>query len=247
MSITISIVSHNHGVLATELLQQIADFSEIECIILTYNLKNDNIYYPTSLSGKIIEVHNELPKGFSSNHNHAFFKHCNTKYFVVLNPDLYLPMNPFPEMLKTIVEENCFICAPKVVNSGGTFEDSARFFPTPLHLVLKIFGFDASLYPIKKSSLSYPDWVAGMFMFINSTWFKDNPFDDDYFLYYEDIDLCLRCWRSGGRVIYNDQVCVVHDARRDSHRKLSYLLFHIRSILTFFYKHYLRFPSKSLN
>ena len=60
MSITISIVSHNHGVLATKLLYQLTEFPEVDCIIITYNLKNDNINYPISLSGKIVEVHNEL-------------------------------------------------------------------------------------------------------------------------------------------------------------------------------------------
>ena len=43
---------------------------------------------------------------------------------------------------------------------------------------------------------------------------KSNLFDENFFLYYEDIDLCLRCWKSGSTVLLNTDVEVIHDARR---------------------------------
>ena len=83
----------------------------------------------------------------------------------------------------------------------------------------------------------YPDWVAGMFMVLRSETFRAaGGFDEGYFLYYEDVDLCWRLQRSGLRAALLPTVRAIHDARRSSHRKLRYLLWHGKSMLRFFAK-----------
>ena len=243
MNITISIVSHNHCNLVNNLLEDLVKCTNINKIIVTHNIGFENIKIPVSINDKVITVINKFPKGFAANHNQVFKKYCKSDYFIVLNPDVRIYNNPFPRLLTTIKETGCNICAPRILNSNGKIEDSFRYFPTPLSLILKLFGFDITIYPQDGSSnLIKPDWVAGMFMFINSSWFKKNLFDENYFLYYEDIDLCLRCWKSGSFILVDTKVEVVHDARRDSHKKLFFLYLHFRSICYFLFKHYLRFP-----
>ena len=61
-------------------------------------------------------------------------------------------------------------------------------------------------------------------------------FDETYFLYYEDVDLCARLRKLGYRVGYCADVSVVHDARRASHRNLSYLRRHLASMARFFWR-----------
>jgi GT2 family glycosyltransferase len=75
-----------------------------------------------------------------------------------------------------------------------------------------------------------------MFMLIPAAVFrKIGGFDERYFLYYEDVDLCARM-RLGG---YDIRLCpnakVIHEARRQSHRDLRYFRWHLASILRFFF------------
>lgn len=245
MSVIVSIVSHNHGNLISELLNDLSRCTNVTKIIITFNIPEENISIPTSLNNKIIKIYNKLPKGFSSNHNYAFKKYCNSEFFLVLNPDIRFSVDPLPLLINTFENSNCMICAPRVLNIDGSIEDSARYFPKPFTLMLKLFGHDVTIHPQDvTTNLFKPDWIAGMFMLIKSSWFKSNLFDENYFLYYEDIDLCLRCWKSGSTVLLNTNVEVVHDARRDSHTKLFFLYLHLRSICYFFLLHYLRFPKK---
>jgi GT2 family glycosyltransferase len=81
----------------------------------------------------------------------------------------------------------------------------------------------------------YPDWVSGFFMLCRSSAFRElGGFDERYFLYYEDIDLCTRARLAGWKNAWLPGVTVVHDARRRSHRDAKYLLWHLRSIARFF-------------
>jgi len=78
--------------------------------------------------------------------------------------------------------------------------------------------------------------VAGMFMLIPTKIFQRiGGFDERYFLYYEDVDLCARLRVSGHVVRFCPNARVVHEARRQSHRSLRYLRWHITSMLRFFF------------
>jgi hypothetical protein len=92
-------------------------------------------------------------------------------------------------------------------------------------------------------SVFYPEWVAGMFMmFRNSAYKKLNGFDEHFFLYYEDVDICVRAWKVGLKVLACPSVSVVHDARRESRRNIRYLWWHLTSMIRYFVKHWGRLP-----
>jgi GT2 family glycosyltransferase len=79
-----------------------------------------------------------------------------------------------------------------------------------------------------------PDWIAGMFMLFRSELFREvGGFDERYFLYYEDVDLCFRLRQHGYEVILVPDARAVHFAQRQSHRNLRYLLWHVRSLVRF--------------
>jgi GT2 family glycosyltransferase len=58
-------------------------------------------------------------------------------------------------------------------------------------------------------------------------------FDERYFMYFEDADICRRLWSRGLKVLYVPAATVVHDARRRSHRDPQHLRWHLRSALRF--------------
>jgi GT2 family glycosyltransferase len=127
------------------------------------------------------------------------------------------------------------VVAPSVRSPGGNLENSARRFPTPLSIALKMIGRRTDPeYPITDAVL-HPDWVAGMFMLFRREAYQSiGGFDERYFLYYEDVDICWRLRRAGLDVAQATTVDVTHAARRDSHRRISYLSHHVRGMSRFF-------------
>ncbi|MGH8765371.1 MAG: glycosyltransferase, partial [Burkholderiales bacterium] len=78
------------------------------------------------------------------------------------------------------------------------------------------------------------DWVAGMFMLFRSDAFRAaGGFDESYFMYYEDVDICRRIGAAGRSVTYNPAAEVIHAAQRASRRKPRLALYHLASALRF--------------
>ena len=78
--ITLSVVSHGHGKMVKELLNDLMLNCDIYRVIITINLKDEKIEYPVAMEAKIITIINTSPKGFSENHNYAFKKHCTSEF-----------------------------------------------------------------------------------------------------------------------------------------------------------------------
>ena len=234
--VTVSIVSHCHASMLPGLLDDLASCPEVELVILTKNVPEDDV---DNINNKRIMVINNLkPKGFGENHN-AAFQISKTPFFVVLNPDVRLRGNPFNTLISSMDDADVGISAPAVINLDGDIEDSARKFPGLLDLFLKLFGmYEGRIkYKLNAPCQDVP-WVAGMFMFLRSDAFKKvGGFDDDFFLYYEDVDLCARMWRLGKKVVLCPQAVIVHDARRSSHRDVRHLYWHLTSIVRYLFRH----------
>jgi hypothetical protein len=225
----ISIVSHRQGALAARLLEDLQRLPSTlgAEIVLTLNVPE-----PVPDFGRIRVVRNAAPRGFGANHN-AAFRAFPSRKFCVLNPDLRLPADPFAALLPLVGGADA-LAAPAIVNERGAIEDSARRLPTPFSILRKAF-FDAGLDYQYRDALLYPEWVAGMFLLFDSDAFRGaGGFDERYFLYYEDVDLCCRLRLAGRRVVVDPRVRVVHDARRTSHRDPRYLRWHLQSMLRFF-------------
>jgi GT2 family glycosyltransferase len=95
-------------------------------------------------------------------------------------------------------------------------------------------GCKGSDYPVTDIPF-FPDWVGGMCMVFPVAVFKQlGGFDQRYFLYYEDVDLCGRLKLSGYHAVVCPQATVIHHAHRSSHRQLKYLRWHLASMLRFF-------------
>ena len=174
--ITISIVNHGHCDVVCKLLGQLSyRCKDVETVIITNNLQPKIQFDQVEYSFKLIILNNVAPLGFAQNHNKAF-KSCETEYFCVMNPDIEISEDPYPILVSGLQHSDIEVVAPKVCTLDGSPEDSARYFPTPLSLFKKLIFNDK--YDLGKSaSVHYPDWVAGMFIFLSirilpsSKWF----------------------------------------------------------------------------
>lgn len=243
--ITVSIVSHGHGALLPGLLSDLAGCPEVAAVIITRNIPEPalDIVRP----GWLTTIDNRHPKGFGANHN-AAFQYAQTPYFAVLNPDIRLVGNPFPVLLGSFEKEDVVLSAPAVLNPAGGMEDSARLFPSLIDLVLKaLHRYDGRLHYVLCDPPLPAPWVAGMFMLLRSNDYAALAgFDEGFFLYYEDVDLCARVWKSGRSVMLCPSVHVVHDARRASRRNLRHMLWHATSMARYLRKHFWRSFQRSL-
>jgi N-acetylglucosaminyl-diphospho-decaprenol L-rhamnosyltransferase len=233
--ISLSIVSHGQAELIHPLLANINEWcgsTVIKEVIITCNIPEIAEFKLKTLPLKIIN--NNVPKGFGENHNEAF-KHSTGEFFCVINPDIRLNRNPFIDLLKVIVgDPKTAVVGPRVINSQGALENNARPFPNLVTTLKKAFGSKKTGLYLDNAVPNSPDWIAGMFMLFNSKAFREvGGFDERYFLYYEDADICARLRNAGWDIGYCRDSEVIHDARRDSHRKLRYLKWHVSSMIRF--------------
>jgi GT2 family glycosyltransferase len=138
-------------------------------------------------------------------------------------------------LLAALGDPTVGVVGPLVRSESGEIEPSFRRYPTPAYILRKaLLGAPATPeYAIADAPIS-PDWIGGMFMLFRSETYREiGGFDERYFLYYEDVDICARLRHRGYDVRLIPAASVVHAARRDSHRRLRYLAWHIRSMLRF--------------
>lgn len=238
--IAISIVSHGHGQMVVRLIESLLMCEEVTQIIVTRNIPES---LPLPESNRIIVLDNPQPKGFGENHN-AAFKHCNQPFFCPLNPDISLLDNPFGALISELENSCASVAAPLVLSPIGTVEDSVRRFPTMSSLMWKACGGHDRRYSLKLNDPVFsPDWVAGMCMlFRGADYARLGGFDQEFYLYYEDVDVCLRARKAGMGIIVCPSVAVIHDARRDSRRSLQFLRWHLASLFRYFIKYRGRLP-----
>lgn len=239
--LTVSIVSHHHGSMVERLVADLLDCPEIGQVIVTRNIPE-----PMTLpqDERILSIDNSTPAGFATNQNEAF-RHCALPFFCPLNPDIQFQGNPFPYLLAAMVQSGAALAAPLIKNPSGEIEDSMRPFPTVRSLLSKVLGFSDGRYKVRDNqAVFYPEWVAGMFMLFRSEDFKQlGGFDTQFFLYYEDVDICARAWKAGMKVLAFPAVSVIHDAQRESHINVRYMCWHLASITRYFFKHWGRLPN----
>jgi len=171
---------------------------------------------------KIVETNKNL--GFGKGNNFGE-RYAEGDFILILNPDT----EPEPSAVEKLIgvlksDESIGIIAPKLKFSDGTIRDSYRTFPTIIDLVIKrtflkrLFKGRLKRYLQHEKNPLYvrdTDWVVGAFMLMRRSLFEElRGFDPGFFLFFEDTDICRRCWMSGKRVLYYPEVT----ARDRKHR-----------------------------
>lgn len=238
--VVLSIVSHNQMELVNKLLADVKKAYLTKYKIIVRSNIDENVMIDCH-GLEVMHVKNESPKGFGCNHN-MNFNLIMGDYFVILNPDIrFDDVDIFNKLIKYSSEnDDRVIISPTIQNSNGKLEDNGRYFPTPFKIIRKILFRDKTVVPLRAGSASTKvDWVGGMFMFTHSRNYQIlGGFDERYFLYYEDVDLCYRAANSSiNREIFHN-ASVIHEARRSSHRDIRYLKWHISSLIRFWIKYF---------
>jgi GT2 family glycosyltransferase len=238
--VLISIVSHGQGDLIKKLLHDLdsnlKNSKHSINVVVTINISEDETFLSGFSNLLIHTIRNKHQKGYGENHNYSF-KSMDSDFFLVLNPDLRIRSNLIDSLIPYF--KTCTgVVAPRVLNSFGDEEDSCRKFPTMLNMIKrKLLKYKKNDYVFLESKPHEVEWVAGMFMlFESSTYGKIKGFDERYYMYLEDADICRRLRKNGLSTIYIPKYEIIHDARRASRKNFKYLIWHLKSMLRFLFK-----------
>ena len=254
------IVSFNSGACLPRSLASIAAHAPGARVVVIDNASTDgSTPHPTLLDSRV-ELHvNQHNVGFARGVNQGLAT-VSTEYVLILNPDCYL----MPGAVETLVSElsahpECAVAGPQILNEDGSVQGSARGNPT---LFTGLFGRSTlltRLFPRSKLALrnvrtdpdrvargvSFTvDWVSGAcFMARRETLAGVGGFDERYFLYWEDADLCRRLRNAGHTIRYVPTATVVHSGGVSSRgaRTLATQAFH-ESAYTYYATHVARSP-----
>jgi N-acetylglucosaminyl-diphospho-decaprenol L-rhamnosyltransferase len=240
-NLLISIVSHGQMELVNDLLFDLALCDLERCKIVVRSNVNESV--KINMQGlDCTHVKNLYPAGFSYNHNRNF-EIKKSQYFAILNPDLKIIDKKIFKKLINVIDNNpeSLVC-PSVVNETGNLEDSARSFPTFLNMTNRLlFNSDKKFKREQNKAEMKVDWCAGMFhLYTSKIYIRMKGLSEKYFLYCEDVDISLRMQRAGFSTLICNDIFVRHDARRDSHKKIKYFIYHIRSYIRLYLNIYLR-------
>lgn len=228
---------------AENILSLQKEFPEIKDIIIINNNTKKKIRKNKALNGlrnlKVIENKKNVGYGKACNQGMRIAK---GKYMLILNPDVKIDGNSLKRLVSEFEKnKKAKIVSCKLVNEDGSLQYSCRRFPTFRALIARrisvpfahIFRNELDKYDMRDYDRKEPkkvDWVSGALMLMKGKKY----FDEGYFMYFEDIDLC----RSVGGVYYYPAVSAVHKAERASARNLKLLLSHISSMMHYFRKHW---------
>lgn len=216
-NLSIIIVNYNAGDYLTRCLESI-DKVKDEAIVTTYVV--DNASMDTSIKDaqkkfpKVTYILNNENLGFGRANNIALRK-ITTEYILLLNPDTILEKGVIQTLLQYMDNDKKIGAATcKIIFDNGNVDLTAhRGFPTPWAAFLYFIG-NSSLYHLTNTPLDKAhevDAISGAFFFSRKKVLEEvDYFDEDYFMYAEDIDLCYKIKEAGYKVLYIPDVQIIH-------------------------------------
>lgn len=165
--------------------------------------------FNNSFEVKVIEAGGNF--GFGKAHNLGF-KKVQGDYVLFLNPDTRVFPNSIPEILRGFAgDKKIGVVGPILVKSSGKVQlGSCGWEKTPFSIIRDKFvlsdELDENLNEVREV-----DWVSGGALAVRREIFEGlGGFDENYFMYFEDVDFCLRARKSGYKVVINPKAKIFH-------------------------------------
>ncbi len=208
--VTVSIVNFHTADLLARCIHSVLRHVPHLARIIIVNHSNDNITLPKSTVP--IDVITQPNRGFGAGHNAALRTlsqySCATHYHLFLNPDAYFTSDIAP-LLAHFTDASVAVVAPRITDATGQTDPyCAGAFPTLLSTLR-----NKIIPPRLPQKCVRVDWVSGCAMLVRTEDFLAvGSFDENYFLYFEDVDLCTRMTAHHKAVLFDPSVHAVHDS-----------------------------------
>jgi N-acetylglucosaminyl-diphospho-decaprenol L-rhamnosyltransferase len=226
VDLSIIIVNYNHSHMLKDCLESVnrtVKKIQFEIILIDNSSQDEGLeailkHYPeTRLINNLKNV------GFACANNQGA-KIASSDFLFFINPDTIMTEGTVESMLDYIrLDSSIGILAPKVLNPDQTIQYSCRRFPTVWSGLFNRYSLTTRLFPSNPYSTNYlmldyshdstrsVDWVSGCCMMINNSAFKQvKGFDENYFLFIEDVDICQVIKKKGFRIVYFPEAKIFH-------------------------------------
>jgi GT2 family glycosyltransferase len=254
-SLTVTICSWNtcddlRACLAS--LQAVREELDFEVIVVDNNSEDSS---PDMVEREFPWVRLErMPKnlGFAGGHNHAIAIR-NAPHAFPLNSDTIVHTGALRRLFDFATEHPDYgIVGPKLLNPDGTLQYSCRRFPNPVAALFRNTPL-GKLFPNNHFTRDYlmqdwdhtqprdVDWVSGAAFFVRKEVIDQiGVFDEEYFMFCEDVDWCWRAWNAGFKVVYYPEAVITHAIGRSTDKAPNRMIgrFHL-SMLRFYRKNML--------
>lgn len=224
--LTIIIVNYNVRDFLLQCLRSIERASthlDVEVIVVDNHSTDGSVEYLRPLFPLVTWIDLQENLGFGKGNNIGIAI-AQGEYTLLLNPDTILSEETL-DVMKAYMDSHpeVGIAGCKVLNADGSFQvQCRRGFPTPWASFCKLFGLQ-KIFPTSplfarynqtfrsENEEYYVDALIGAFMFCRTTMLQSlGGFDEDFFMYGEDLDLCYRASLAGWKTAYYPKTTTLH-------------------------------------
>ncbi len=247
--ITCSIVIYTSNIdPILNLADQILESDYIDFLFVVDNGMT-NISDKFTYNSRIEYIFNGMNLGYGAGHNVAIKKAIdrNSEYHIVVNPDISLNSDVISRLYGYAKQDATIgLVMPKILYPNGDTQFLCKLLPTPFDLLFRRFFPFKRL--IEKRNRTYEmrftnyanvmevPSLSGCFMFMKTSILKNiGGFDERYFMYLEDLDLCRRIGQHA-KTIYYPRVGIIHHYGKGSYKDVKLLTYHIISAVKYFNK-----------
>jgi len=194
--------------------------------------------------------------GFSSGNNLGI-NLCDSEYILLLNSDTIVRPGAIELLVKTLNENpQMGLASPRLEWPDGSPQESCFRFHRPVNELIR----SAATGPVTKllkryevplrvsDKIAYPEWTSFACVLIRRQVFEDiGLLDEDFFMYFEDVDFCKRAREAGWQIIHNPKAQVVHlrggssPVKSQAAKKKRLPRYFYESRTRYYFKHFGRF------
>ncbi|MGJ8592359.1 MAG: glycosyltransferase family 2 protein [Aquaticitalea sp.] len=215
---------------------------DAEIIVVDNFSSDDSCNMVKALFPEVILIENKENFGFSKGNNIGVAK-ATGEYVCILNPDTVVAEDTFTKVLALAeLKNNLGIIGVRLIDGRGLFlPESKRNVPSPWVSIQKIIGYSKPYYAskISENGTGKVSIMVGAFMFLmRSVYNEVGGFDEDYFMYGEDMDLSYRVIKAGYDNLYHGSTTIIHYKGESTLKDKVYAKRFNEAMQIFFKKHF---------
>ncbi|MBV1924351.1 MAG: glycosyltransferase family 2 protein [Flavobacteriaceae bacterium] len=215
---------------------------DAEIIVIDNDSSDDSCQMVKEIFPEILLIENKDNVGFSKANNQAV-KEAKGEYVCILNPDTAVSEHTFISALKhaETINDLGALGVYLMDGTGAFLPESKRNLPTPKASLLKLLGIGRDYYAnhISKEERGKVDILVGAFMLLKRSVYNEvNGFDEDYFMYGEDIDFSYKITKAGYSNHYMGDVTVMHYKGESTQKDKAYFDRFYGAMKIFYSKHF---------
>lgn len=219
----------------------IADL-DAEIIVVDNNSQDDSCKLVRDKFPTVKLISNNENLGFSKGNNIGVAQ-AKGEFLCILNPDTVVAEDTFIKLLEFADQQKQVgIVGCKLIDGTGHFlPESKRNLPTPKVAFKKLLGFPKSYYAnhVGENETGEVPVFVGAFMLLKRQLYQElNGFDEDFFMYGEDIDLSYRATKLGFKNYYNGAIEVIHFKGESTLKNQRYAKLFFGAMKIFYHKHF---------